>query len=245
MKPKRQPPPPPPLPPPPWLQMPTILSSINKSPKAIKKPLIFCQSCVGFLTDWLLLPPHKTDYWASKVKYPVLKRIASPLARIYYRCIQSMTQLDTYVINNTVSLRISIEEKKLSKVVKLPQMVCFLEELTWLTILEAVNTQKGNSDMDHVKALIQDSGMIRSSTDCDLWIGHVLWNMWTEIPKIHMEHRGLTDSTGGGPAFGMKSYTPAPRPSPNTHVSAGSPRKSSVSSPPPLLGSFDDVDLYV
>lgn len=224
--------------------MPTLLSSINKTPKAIKKPLIFCQSCVGFLTDWLSLPPHKTDYWTSKVKYSVLKRIAPTFAKDFYRSIQSMTLTDTYIINHTVSLRLKLEEKRLLKLCKTKPSAQSLEELEWQTTLQAVISQRGASDINHIKALIQDSGMIRLSVDCDLWIGYILRMLWSELPKIHMEHQRLVDSTGGGPAFGMKSYTPAPRPSPNTHVSAESPHRSSVSSPPPLLGSFDD-DLYI
>jgi hypothetical protein len=217
--------------------MATVLSSIHKSPNPIKKPLVFCESCVGFLTDWLQLPPHKTDYWASKVKYSVLKRISAELARAFYRCIQSLTQIDTYVISNTITLRLNIEEKKFLKASKQPPPQQFLEELAWLTILESVNTQKDSSDMNHIKALLQDSGMIRSSFDCDLWIGYVLWNIWSEIPNIHMEHRGLIDVTGGGPAFGMKSYTP------NIRASVVYPR-TSCSSPPPLLGSFAEDGIH-
>lgn len=237
MKPRRKPPPPP------FGQMTT---AINRSPKLIKKPLLFCESCVGFIIDWFQLPPHKTEYWASKVKYSVLKRNAPILARAFYRILLSMTPIDEYVITNTLALRLKMEEKKVAKLPKNPGILQFLEELAWLTMLEAVITQKGASDINHIKALLQDSVMIKLDFDCDMWIGYILCMLWSEVPKIHMEHRKLTDATGGGPAFGMKSYTPAPRVS--SHVSVECPRKilASASSPPPLLGALDieEDDLY-
>jgi hypothetical protein len=114
-----------------------------------------------------------------------------------------------------------------------------LEEIGWRIVIEAIMSQRGDCDINHIKALLQDSGMIRLSIDCDLWIGYIVSILWTELPKIHMEHKKLADATGGGAAFGMRSYIPTPYI--NNRASVVSPHTSSLSSPP---GTFEEDDLY-
>ena len=226
LKPRRK------VPPPPVASI-EMIPIRTKSLKPIKKSLSYCQSCVGFLTDWFLLPPHKNEYWASKLKWHILFKNAPILANEFYRLIQSMTQIDTYVISNTITHRLTHEKNKFLKASDTTQT---LEEIGWRIVIEQVMSQRGDCDINHIKALIQDSGMIRLSIDCDKWIGYVVSMLWCELPKIHMEHKKLADASGGGPAFGMRSYIPT-----SNCASVVSPHTSSSSSPP---GSFAEDDLY-
>lgn len=155
----------------------------------------------------------------------------------------TMSTIDEYIIRNTMNLRLAIAQKKIMTPQSSLQDIIAIEELSWRTMLQAIISQRGWGEIDHIKALLQDSGMMVSLKDCDIWIGYILFELWEELKTIHMEHTKQKEATGGGPAFGMRSFTPTAKP--NIRVSAESAHRSSVSGPPPLLGAFDDVDLYV
>jgi hypothetical protein len=186
-----------------------------------KKSLHLCESCIGFITDWLRLPPHRDEFWVSKVKVSVLKRIAPVLAKELYRLIQSITGTDSYIISNTIHMRLLAEEKRLAKENPSTQS---LELFAWHTTFNVILSQRGEADINHIKACIEDSGMIRSSSDCELWIGHSIWMLWTELLNIHLEHLKYKETTGAGPAFGMRTYTSRPRTQVSTHTSVESLR---------------------
>jgi hypothetical protein len=228
IKPKR-PPPPPPIPPPPQTSS-ILMSAFRRIEPRIKNPSYSCRVCEGFLLDWLLLPRHSEDPWNYIVKSSVLKRIAPQIAKDIHRLVMSMTPIHKYVITNTVTLRLKVEEK--NKKIRNSKEVNEFEALAWATIVKAVMNQRGEGEIKHIQALIQDSGMIRHESDGMLWIGYVLWEMWDELQSIHLEHQGKKPTTAGGPAFGLVSY-------PNIHAAVAAPPKKETT-----ISDFEMESLY-
>lgn len=76
-------------------------------------------------------------------------------------------------------------------------------------ILESNRTR---SDVLALKALVEDESCLKRETNVEEWLGFWLLIFWEFIPQLHQEHQRLKPMTGGGPAPGLRSHQPPPRP---------------------------------
>ena len=67
------------------------------------------------------------------------------------------------------------------------------------------------SDIDNLKALIEDKSCLKRETNVEEWLGFWLLLLWNFIPSLHLEHQKLKPASGGGPAPGLRSFLPPPK----------------------------------
>jgi len=190
---------------------------VNKGPspppfvaQMAKKHIMSCQSCQGFLTDYLRIPPHPDHPFYSLVKLSVLKgKTAVLLSAEIYRHLMTITPLQKYAIGKAVKTRIQREEFKILSTYRFylrPEEEKYIKELGWGILVEEISKIRGNSDIEIIKAIIQDSGMIRTDSDILRWIGYIFSECMDPLTNIHMEHKKEKEFSGGGAPLGLYSY---------------------------------------
>jgi hypothetical protein len=211
-KPNRPPPPPPGLPP--GFHATAAASAFITKKKPLPKPVVICcDSCYGFLLDYISVVVS-TQGLATGSQGKRIRRVASQLAHALNLYFSSLVPLDIYVIENTVKLRFGIQTESL--------------RLRGPILLTAVvnHNDRGKDLLTQMRVVLEDACIFSNEIEEDLWIGELLWDLWAQVITIHREHSKQTEPTGCGPPFGFRVHTPAP---------VSTPQDSS--NPPPIPAS--------
>jgi hypothetical protein len=210
--------------PPPFI--PPISRSSAFTPKLPYQP---CSACIGFIHDFISLPPEVAGCFQIKR----LQRIAPQLAHGLHRILSTLHSLDTYVIENTMRLRMDAEKKKGSDETTIGQVGS-------KALVAAILSRKGNEEISYLQTLLQDTAVFRDLYACQVWVEITLFNLWGAVKDIHLEHTGKKEGTAP-PSLGLRAfYVFNNRPSvSNTQTKTEARPKLADTLP-----GFEFVDLY-
>ena len=156
-----------------------------------------CQTCEGFLTDWLQLPLAANE--PAILRWKTIRdnapEIARQIFRIYtkipasYRPFIVMTQSNKFRAN-VYSLGIS-------------KMVSEMADGEYL--LQSIEFYVGKEELEILKTMLEDlctvkKGVVRK------WMGQWMIKTWDILQSVHMEHRKLAGASYTGPAHGMCAH---------------------------------------
>lgn len=175
-----------------------------------------CHVCEGVVNDWLTLPLVQEEEFAEKIRPMALKRAAGDIAEIMYRLIMN----DIYckeIIEGEFGIMIISEATKYNENWLEDQKIPAehnenFKKAKKRLFLEVILDNETRYDMDALKSLVEDKCCLNRDVDVEDWLVFWIMKLWDFIPSLHLEHQKLKPATGGGPAPGLRSFRPPPRP---------------------------------
>ena len=161
-------------------------------------PADVCHICLGCVVDWLRLPLIPEDALFAIVHQKSLARKADRLAREIYRILAriGIKHVDRTLIEFAF-------KNRTDGMTSLHLLKC--------EMVDCVKELMGDWIVSELTDILEDNAIVKPGL-VNEWIGHWIIALWDSLPDIHAEHTKQKPSTGGGPAMGMRSFTPAPRP---------------------------------
>ena len=210
-----------------------------------------CDVCEGLIHDWLNLPLVQGEPFAGKIRPKALKRSAGDIAEILYRLIMNSGDCKK-IIEEEFWIMILSEATKYNENwledQKIPEEHLHeFKEAEKKLFTQVILRNETRYDIDALKSLVEDKGCLNRDVDVKDWVGFWIMTLWEFIPTLHLEHQKLKPASGGGPAPGLRSFRPIPRPHVAPVVSVVSPaaaaaemQLSPISSIPSIPSSLMD-----
>jgi hypothetical protein len=109
--------------------------------------------------------------------------------------------------------------------------------------------------VDTLQTVLEEGVVFKTSLEATAWIGDLLWDAWSEVLHIHLEHSGVKSISGCGPPFGFSIHNlnirqvvsnPPQNPSAAAVPTAASAAPPAAPAAPwaPPEGSWSECDLY-
>lgn len=158
----------------------------------------FCDTCYGFLKDWLELPLSQGDIFYKLQSKLSFRRFIPSFTKGLLQWIHSIGDLDNEILHSNVKGIFDIIHSN-------PEYTGIDEELLWSTaMLRGCMTSPFNDDIQYWIDMATECGVVYDAEDTPLWISLWFWRVWNAIPTVHAEHMGWKPASYAGPALGMK-----------------------------------------
>lgn len=178
-----------------------------------------CETCFGFVCDWLDLPLHETDVFYTLQNTKALKRIAPWFANELLKLVPRIGDLDKRILNSSIHQNIKKLDHELHDCV-------VHEELLWSTAtLKSFMESPFYDELQYIIDILIDAHVCKDIDDTAIFTAFWFWKVWTAVPTIHKEHIGEAPVSYAGPALGM---TPNPLPIPSPNVKVNNPSESNM-----------------
>lgn len=208
-----------------------------------------CDVCEGHIYDWLTLPLAPEEEFCKKIRPRALKRCARGIAQILFRIIHTYKEYRQH-IESEYCVKLVEEANKYNsnwfQDRKIPaEHYQKFKQAERKFFLHALQKYETCSDSNALRAFVEDTNCLKRGVDIEEWLGAWIIILWEFIPPLHLEHQKLKPATGGGPAPGLRSFTPPPRP-PQLRLPpiVNIPSVPSSPSDPSLQVNFELDELY-
>jgi len=151
-----------------------------------------CNSCTGYLTDWIRYPPESGAVFNGRVRWKAIHRNAAQLAKGIYNIIAKIPSQSQYIIRMKYNHAVAKERNKRNK--SLFGMSLTHDDIRSINIFgniyitEIIIEYLGKDDIDALKTILEDTSCIMKKGVVEEWLGFVILSNWESVQTIHNEH---------------------------------------------------------
>ena len=171
-----------------------------------------CNSCIGYLTDWLRYPPDSAEGFNGRVRWKAISRNAPQLAASLYNLMTRIPATGEYMIQMRYNMAICRERSKRNR--SLFGMSLTHDDIRSINIfgnifiIQIIGDIIGTVEIDAIRAFLEDTACIVKKGVVEEWLGFVMLTTWKFVREIHNEHTtGI--SAGCVPYQSFKAHRPS------------------------------------
>jgi hypothetical protein len=153
-----------------------------------------CETCQGFITDWLELPlsPGELHILRHKIISANAQDIAKQIFRVYASVPRAFR---THVeISQKSRLRGYLYMKNIREIMN--------EGMDGEALLDAIEFFGSKQEMGILSDMLETACFVKKEV-VRRWLGEWFIKLWHNLDDVHMEHQGLAKASYAGAAHGM------------------------------------------
>ena len=157
---------------------------------------VACESCEGFIADWLQLPPAADE--PVLLRWKTVAQLAPYIAKQFFRIYMKISPVSRIFVEEEQlrKLRVHMYSDGLNKIIDQGSDGEFL--------LQAIEDIVGKEDTDALQTMLEDTCTVKKGV-ARKWMALWTVNLWKVLHEVHMEHQKIAKVSYGGAAHGLRS----------------------------------------